>query len=209
MSVKHLEVLVEEESMAVALESLLPKIIGDTSFRIYSYQGKRDLLAKLSVRLKGYAAWLHQYPDWRILVVVDRDNDDCHELKQRLELQARTSGLITRQQRVQVGGQYQVINRIAIEELEAWYFGDWEAMIACYEKLPTTVPRNANYRNPDAIHGGTWEKLEQVFNRAGYYRSGLPKIELARTVGPLLDPARNKSKSFQVFRDALLEMVQE
>lgn len=207
MSVTHIEVLVEEESMEAALESLLPKIIGNVSFRIYRHQGKQDLLNKLPARLKGYSAWLQ--PDWRILIVLDRDNDDCHRLKQQLNTYAQTNGLMTRTQRAVPGGRYQVINRIAIEELEAWYFGDWEAVRNYYEKLPPTVPRNSNYRNPDAIQGGTWEALERIFNKAGYYRSGLPKIELARAVGPLMDPARNKSKSFQVFRDALLEMVQE
>jgi hypothetical protein len=26
-----------------------------------------------------------------------------------------------------------VVNRLAIEELEAWYFGDWEAVRAAYQ----------------------------------------------------------------------------
>lgn len=191
--------------MAVALESLLPKVIGVCSFRIYRHQGKRDLLKKLPERLRAYSAWL---PDnHRILVVVDRDQDDCQALKQQLDSYARRAGLTTRTYRSQTGA-YQVINRIAVEELEAWYFGDWEAMRAGYDRLPPTVPRNARYRNPDAIPA-TWEALERIFQKAGYFKSGLLKVELARTVGPYMDPGRNRSDSFRILRDALLEMVSE
>jgi len=50
---------------------------------------------------------------------------------------------------------FQVINRIAIEELEAWFFGDWPAMCAAYPKLDASVPKRAGLRDPDAIKGGT------------------------------------------------------
>ena len=125
MSIQHIEVFVEEESMEVALGSLLPKIIGAVSFSIYRYQGKPDLLGKLPTRLRAYSA-SRLPPDWRILVVVDRDNEDCQRLKQELDSCARRNDLAPRAQ---------VINRIAVEELEAWYFGDWDALTACYESV--------------------------------------------------------------------------
>lgn len=51
----HIEFLVEELSMKEALQNLLPKILGETiSFDIHPYQGKKDLLAKLPHRLRGY-----------------------------------------------------------------------------------------------------------------------------------------------------------
>jgi hypothetical protein len=40
---------------------------------------------------------------------------------------------------------------------------------------------------------------------AGYFRTGLPKIEVAQHIAPHMDPARNTSRSFQVFRDALVQ----
>ncbi len=55
MSVDHVEVLVEEPSMAAALEAILPKLLGDVSFMVRVFQGKPDLLAKLPGRLTGYA----------------------------------------------------------------------------------------------------------------------------------------------------------
>lgn len=68
--------------MEAFLRELLPCILPvDRSFEIHTFQGKRDLLGKLENRLKGYARWLPA--DWRIVVVVDRDDDDCLRLKQQ------------------------------------------------------------------------------------------------------------------------------
>lgn len=38
------------------------------------------------------------------------------------------------------GAPWQLVNRIAIEELEAWYFGDWEAVRTAYPRIPSTIP---------------------------------------------------------------------
>ncbi|MCH9045729.1 MAG: DUF4276 family protein [SAR324 cluster bacterium] len=203
MTGTHVEVLVEEPSMEAALRLIIPKIIGSLSFDVYPFQGKDDLLKKLPERLRGYANWLP--PDYRIMVIVDRDDEDCDELKQRLEQAARDAGLTTR---TQTGGpSYQIVNRLAIEELEAWYFGDWEAVRAAYPRVAATIPNSAKYRDPDAIKGGTWEAFERVLQRIEYFDSGLRKIEAARAIAPHMDPERNRSRSFQVLRAALLEMV--
>lgn len=203
MAVSHVEVLVEEPSMEVALRVLLPRVVGDLSFEIYPHQGKPDLLGKLPMRLRAYAAWLPD--DYRIVVVVDRDDDDCHALKQQLEQIASDASLRSRSQ---AGGQpYQVVNRLAIEELEAWYFGDWDAVRSAYPKVPATIPNRSNYRDPDAIAGGTWEAFERVLQGAGYFKTGLRKIEVARAVAEHWQPQGNRSRSFQAFHDVLQEMT--
>lgn len=94
MSVEHVEILVEEPSMESALRVLLPKIIGSLSFEVYPHQCKEELLQHLPERLKGYASWIP--PGWRILVVVDRDDDDCAKLKARLDRMAADAGLLTK-----------------------------------------------------------------------------------------------------------------
>ncbi len=203
MSVAHVEFLVEELSMESFLRGLLPCLLGGIPFEIRTFQCKDDLLKRLPQRLRGYASW---YPeDYRIVVVVDRDDDDCHALKQTLEQHALAAGLPTRTQHRQE--HFTVINRIAIEELEAWYFGDWEAVRAVYPKVPATIPQRAAYRDPDAINGGTWETFERVLQQKGYFKTGLRKIEAARAIAPHVDPMRNSSHSFQVFRDAMLELA--
>jgi hypothetical protein len=201
--VEHVEFLVEEASMEAALELLLPRMLRKATFKIHSYQGKPDLLGQLPQRLRGYKAWIPQ--TWRIIVIVDRDDEDCETLKRKLETMSRQAGLRTRSA---AGGEagYLVVNRLAIAELEAWFFGDWEAVREAYPKAAATIPAKAAYRAPDAIRGGTHEALERVLQQAGYFTSGLRKIELARAVAKYMVPSRNTSPSFCSLRDALRDL---
>jgi Domain of unknown function (DUF4276) len=199
-----LEVLVEEPSMEAFLGELLPRLLpADRSFAVHPFQGKTDLMAKLQDRLRGYASWLPDH--WRVVVVVDRDDDDCIALKAQLEAMAKKAKLRTRS----VAGKqpWQLVNRIAVEELEAWYFGDWPAVCAAYPRVSKGVVNQAGYRHPDAIAGGTWEAFERVLQKRGYFRGGLGKIEAARALGAVVAPQRNRSTSFACFRDAVLEAV--
>lgn len=201
----HLEVLVEEESAEKALQELLPRILSaDDTFYVHPSFGKHGFLRDLPARLRAYAHWLPA--DWRIVALVDEDRQDCHRLKAQLEQAARQAGLTTRSS-VGDGQQFHVLNRIAIEELEAWFFGDIAALRAAYPRVPATLGRNQHYRDPDAIAGGTWEALERVLRRAGYFAGGMPKIEVAREISRHMDPAANRSHSFQVFRQGLLELA--
>ena len=150
MTVRHFEFLVEEPSMEAFLRALLPRLLPpDRSFDVRVFQGKPDLLRKLKSRLRGYAKWLPG--DHRIVVLVDRDNNECQALKAQLEDDARRAGLLTRSRAA--GCPWQLVNRIVIEELEAWYFGDWQAVRTAYPRVSATVPNNAAYRVPDAIAG--------------------------------------------------------
>lgn len=190
--------------MEAFLRALLPRLLPeDRTFEVHPFQGKSDLLGKLEERLRGYAAWLPE--DWRIVVVVDRDDDDCRDLKQRLEAIAQRAGL---RSRTRAGGlSWQLVNRIAIEELEAWYFADWEAVRAAYPRVPSNIPHRQGFRDSDAIAGGTCEAFERMMQRHGYFKGGLAKIEAARAVGTWVDPARSRSRSFAVFQQALAEAV--
>lgn len=203
MSVTHLEILVEEPSAEVLLSELLPKILVDTTFTTHRFACKNDLLSRLPDRLRGYARWIPS--DWRIVVLVDRDRDDCVALKAKLDKMAESAGLAPRSR--PHAGRFTVINRIAVEELEAWYFGDWEAVRSAYPRVKATVPTQAKYRDPDGIAGGTWEAFERVMKRAGYYATGLPKIEVAHRIGPHMRPNANTSPSFKAFHAALQDMV--
>jgi hypothetical protein len=203
MTVEYVYFLVEEPSMEAFLRELLPRTLEDVPFSIHSFQCKDELMGRLPERLRGYAAWLPE--NYRVVVVVDRDDDDCRELKQQLEQCAIEAGLATRSRRNQE--HFTVINRIVVEELESWYFGDWQAVRTAYPRVSSTVTSRASFRNPDSIAGGTWEAFERVLQGAGYFRTGLRKIEAARAIAPHLDPARNRSHSFQVLRQALLEIA--
>ncbi len=201
MSISHLEFLVEEYSAEVLLQQLLPKLVGDRSFVIHAHQCKDELIDRLPGRLNGYRNWLGE--QGRVVVLVDRDDDDCLWLKARLDGMAERAGILTRSSAG--GGSFHVANRIVVEELEAWYFGDWQAVRGAYPRVSAHL--EWRYRDPDSISGGTWEALERVLQRAGYFEGGLRKAELARAVGPKMVPDRNTSPSFRAFRDVVLEMA--
>jgi hypothetical protein len=200
-----LELIVEEPSMEALLRALLPRLlpIGKT-FEVHAFQGKTDLLGKLQARLNGYARWLPK--EWRVVIVVDRDDDDCRELKQTLEAMAERAGLLSRSRAGEKS--WQLVNRIAVEELEAWYFGDWQAVQAAYPKVSASIPKRQGFRDPDAIRGGTWESFERVLKNHGYFKTGLPKIDVARSIGAHMFADRSSSASFKAFSAAIMEAVE-
>lgn len=202
MTATHIEFLVEEPSMEAFLRELLPRLLpDDTNFEVHPFQGKRDLLTKLEGRLRGYAAWLPA--DWRVVVVVDRDGEDCSDLKHQLEIVAYQAGLTSRTRSGTPN--WRIANRIAIEELEAWYFGDWEAVRAAYPRVKSNVLNSKGFRDPDAIAGGTWEAFQRIMQKHGYHKGGLAKIEAARAIGKNLDPYRSRSSSFSAFWAVVVE----
>ena len=143
----HIEFLIEEASAQAALQSLLPKILGEQiTFDIRVYRGKPDLLKKLPDRLKGYKSWIPS--DWRIVVLIDEDREDCQDLKNKLEVISKNVGFVTKTSATQ-GEIFQVLNRIAIEELEAWFFGDIPAICAAYPNVSGNLGSKASYRDPD------------------------------------------------------------
>lgn len=201
MPAPYFEFHVEEPSMEAFLSACLPGMLPQNcTFEIHPYQGKDALLRKIGNRLRGYARMPDEY---RIVVIVDLDGDECVDLKFRLEDMCGRAGL--RSRRAAAGPDWQVVTRIAIEELEAWYFGDWQAVCTAYPRVSPNVPGQARYRNPDGITGGTWEAFERILQKHGYFKRGLAKVQAATAIGRHIDPARNRSHSFAVFRDAITE----
>jgi hypothetical protein len=205
VNILHLEFLVEEASLESALIQLLPKILpSNVSSKIHAFRGKTDLLAKLPNRLKGYQAWLP--PDWKIVILIDEDREDCLKLKQKLEIMTISAGFITKSS-CQKNKSFQVLNRIVVEELEAWFFGDVQAICQAYPKVSANLATQQPYRDPDAIKGGTWEALERVLRRAGYHQGGLEKYKASSEISKYMNPESNRSKSFQVFYQGLLQSI--
>jgi hypothetical protein len=201
----RIEFLVEEYSAEAVLINILPRILReDITYAIRTFNGKPDLLSQLPKRLKGYRHWLPE--DDRIVVLVDQDREDCIALKAKLEETARQAGFTTKSD---AGDhrKFKVVNRLAIEELEAWFFGDLEALARAYPRVSPMIGQKSQYRNPDAITGGTWEALERVLKKAGYCPGGMSKVDNARKISGFMEPDRNRSKSFQVFRDTLRGLV--
>ena len=196
----HLEFFVEEPSMEAFLQGLVPRLIpSDCTFEVHVFRGKPKLLRNLPKVLRGYRDWLPA--DCRLVVMVDRDDDDCREIKRQLE--AAAHGLLARSQTAD--NSWQIVFRIVIEELEAWYFGDWDAVRDAYPEVSANIPQKARFRDPDAVKGGTWEAVERILQEHGHFRTGLRKVEAARMISARLDPDRNRSRSFAAFRDVVVE----
>ena len=128
MSAVRLDILVEEESAEHLLRVLTPQIVPEVPFEIRRFSGKPALLRELPQRMRGYTQILRFDPTLRVVVLVDRDDEDCLALKAHIERLVLDSGLTTLSS---VGdGSASVATRIAVEELEAWLFGDVEALPA-------------------------------------------------------------------------------
>ena len=192
----HVEFLLEEPSAEAFLQGIVARLLPEgTSCGFVVFQGKADLLKNLESRLRAYRRWIP--PEYRLVVLIDEDRQDCGELKARLEHAAAAAGLATKSN--PVGGEFFVLNRIAVEELEAWFFGDVRALSTAYPGVPTSLASKAAYRDPDAVAGGTWEALERVLQKAGHFKGGLSKIAVARELAKYMDPAVNRSSSFGHF----------
>ncbi len=214
----HFEILVEDKSGKIALESILEKILGlngqDHTYRIISYKGigripknlrgtidpqKRILLDRLPKLLKGYGKSLKDFSA-AVVVIVDLDDKDCLAFKQEM-LDILND----------CNPQPATLFRIAIEEGEAWLLGDRNAITSAYPRAKALV---LNAYTQDCICG-TWETLadavypggSQKLKNLGWPYTGQAKCKWAENIGPHLDVDGNCSKSFQVFRDGIRNLA--
>lgn len=214
----HFEILVEDASGKIALQSILEKILGpngqDHTYRVFSYKGagripkdlrgtadpqKRILLDRLPKLLRGYGKSHQDFPA-AVVVVVDLDDRDCLEFKQEM------LNILD-----DCNPQPTTLFRIAIEEGEAWLLGDRNAIKAAY---PRAKEQALNAYAQDSICG-TWEKLadavypggSQKLKQLGWPHTGQAKCEWANNITPHLDVDSNQSRSFQVFRDGVRNLA--
>lgn len=202
----ELEVLVEEDSAALAVQRILSRLFQNTRIRVgvRQFQGKPDLLKKLPDRLAGYARARSRGLDVRVAVLVDRDTDDCVALKKRLDRIADGAGLVPRLH-ARAPGQFQVLNRIAVRELESWYFGDWPAVRKAFPKAPTDAPRKYRH-HPDGAPGKASDTFEKMLRTSGVRVVSEP--EWARRIAPHMSLETNASSSFRAFLTGIADLVE-
>jgi hypothetical protein len=158
----HFEILVEDSSGRLLLDSLLPKILGKFgnphTWKTHPYKGigripkdlrgktdpaKRILLDRLPAVLAGYGKSLRSM-DSAVVVVVDLDDRSCVGFKQELLQTLKLCHPMPR-----------VLFRIAIEEVEAWLLGDRNAIL---KEFPRAKAHVLDSYIQDSVCG-TWEKL--------------------------------------------------
>jgi len=212
----HIEFLVEDSSGEKLLATLLPKLLGNQgelhSWRLHLYKGigrvpkgltigadpaKRMLLDNLPRVLRGYG----RTPCIdAVVVILDSDRRDC-----RMFL-AELNSLLSR-----CNPAPHTMFRLAIEEIEAWYFGDESALLQAYPRAKRDVLNR--YIQDTAC--GTWELLADAvypggsiaIKKAGWPLPGQIKHEWADKIGPLLVIDRNISPSFGKLKDGLRQLI--
>lgn len=212
----HFEILVEGQAELTALSILMSQILGEYNdphtWKIHKHRGigrlpddlsispnewDRTLLHNLPSKLRAYGNKMGDHEAVVILVDLD-DRADCVAFKNEL-----TSVLNACENRPKF------LVRIAIEELEAWYFGDKEAIKnAC---APFTESAFEKYTQDSPC--GTWEKLAEVIHPGGIKelrKHGKRSVRIleekrkwAALIAPKMNVEKNKSPSFCCFRDGL------
>lgn len=195
----HVEILVEEPSAAVAIETLLRRLGNQSqqaTERIVSFRGKDRMLQRLeptlrSIVLAGYAS--------SVIVLIDQDAEDCLELKGRIYSIAEQAGIPSALTSMWV--------RIAVVELESWFLGDPLAIRSAYPAVTAGDVRTLKGSMADSVRDPSgW--LQKKLNRRRHYEGGMPKIEVARNIAAHLnlDPNHNTSRSFRLFLRTLREV---
>lgn len=212
----HIEFLVEDSSGTALIKQLLPKLLGeDHTWRVHGYKGvgripvrlkshsdasKKTLLDNLGALLRGLCKTTGIDA---VVVVVDSDRRDCKAFLQELH-----------QLRDRVGATSKpVLFRMAIEEIEAWYLGDQAALLQAYPHAKADVLHR--YKQDSICE--TWEVLadavypggRKALKDAGWPLPGQVKCQWAEQIGPLLDPDRNVSRSFQKLCSGLRRLIAE
>ncbi len=165
--------LLEEYSMKVLLEQLLPRLCPDLDFKCVQHEGKNDLEKSIPRKLR---AW--REPGISFVVLRDNDGGDCKQLKSRLSSLCREAG------------RPDTIVRIACQELEAWYLGEPDAMAEafCNDSL-RQIGSKSKYRDPDCVPSPSEELIRLV--------PEFQKGSGARKMGARLSMERNVSRSFR------------
>jgi len=169
--------------MKVLLDGLLPRLFPDLNFLCVPHEGKQDLEKSVPRKLR---AW--REPGVRFVVLRDNDGGNCSALKETLAALCAA------------GHRPDSLVRIACQELEAWYFGEPDALAEAFgdDKL-RTIGGRARYRHPDAIQrpSDALEKLVPEFQ----------KVSGARRMASRLTRERNRSRSFQVLIAGITRMI--
>lgn len=171
--------LLEERSMKVLLEDLLPRLFPGLEFICVTHEGKQDLEKSIPRKLR---AW--RVPEVRFMVIRDNDGGDCRALKRRL------LGLCVE------GGRSDTVVCIACQELEAWYLGDPEALFAAFGRESLReIGGKAKFRNPDEVQVPSRELADLI--------PEFQKGSGARRMAATLRREGNTSRSYQAFLEGV------
>jgi hypothetical protein len=198
----QLEILLEEPSMGNVIEGILAKIeTNDIEYnhRIHTHQGKAHFLQQLPKILKGYNNWLKNpaVSNFRLLIIIDSDKDDCLELKQRILDLCQLHQLTTISK-----------VRIAMPMLESWFFGDANALEQALPQIKKLkLGTSATYRQPENRPDPARD-LDRELKSVGY-TEGYKKLEHSKAIVQYMTIDGNKASSFNATINALNVLLSE
>lgn len=173
--------LLEEPSTKYLLDELLPRILPKgVLFQTIPHNGKHALEKSIPRKLRGW----NEPGDVRFVILQDQDTKDCYELKKSILTLCEGSGR-------------RVLVRIACQEMEAWYFGDMQALALAYDNPKLRkISTQRKYRIPDEIPS----PKEELYRLIPEHQ----QIAGAKRVAPHMNIDRNTSESFHQFVSGVL-----
>lgn len=179
---RQVVVLLEEDSARIVVEALAVKLgIDDARLVAIPHQGLADLKKSIRNKLSNWRS--HSLP--RFVILRDNDQAACKVSKGEI-LDLIPPHTVDRAK-----------VRVVMQELEAWYFGDLQAIEAAgLIKNGAQYARKAKFRNPDAIQNPKKELRKLIVPYPG-------QTDMARRFVKHMDVGRNSSTSFRHFCAAL------
>jgi len=216
----HLEILVEGQVELTALSILLKDIVGEYdsphTWKIHKHRGIGRIPDNLTDKPnRGDPTLLHNLPS-KLRAYGEEEREDLVVLV-LMDLDDRPNCMAFKSALVNILNHCpkkpNTLFRIAIEELEAWFLGDQQAIKQAYPKANQKIL--GEYKQDSQC--GTWEKLADAI-----YPGGLKGIEKhgrrsvrildqkrvwAKEICPHMDVENNCSPSFICFRDGIRKMA--
>ncbi len=178
--------LLEERSIVEVLRIVVPCLVPeDVTCHFVPHEGKSDLEKSIPRKLR---AW--RTPGVRFVVVRDKDQGDCRDVKHKLLELCRN------------GRRPDTLVRIVCHHLESWYLGDLAAVEKAFN-LNGIAQRQGQrkFRDPDALPNAEQELRKLV--------PEYQKIAGSRDIAPHLALNNNRSHSFSVFLSGLRGLFEE
>ena len=187
---KALVFLVEELSMEVVLNELVPRILEEEGLsnefyhQVIFHEGKSDLIHSIKRTLQHWGV-PHSY----FIILHDKDSADCIVIKQKIAVLC------------QEAGHPNTLIRIPCHELESWFLGDLVAIDKVYGTHLQDMQAKRKFRDPDKL-GNPKEELKKYIH---HYQ----QISGARAIVQQMSLVGNRSHSFNVFISGIRKLLKK